>query len=986
MLLLKTRLLALLFFSLVLLSFPSIIHANAPNIGGRVVYSDTGAGIQGILVRWTDHSSENGGPDGVRYAITNAAGEYSFPGFQDMDRPHDQLESAEQVDTDYDGVNDTPLWKAGELNSGKARGFGCKQNPHNFYALKRPNMVGEFENNANVALDIEVSNSSDSIRLPDMKFVRSVPKCPNGIRTVSCDQVNKTITVAWDAPAGGADGYKLYFDKDPVGVEDSGDTLHPLESNLLQRTQAIAFDTRYILHIKTLKDDNVNGVVEKLASESCLAELRCNSTSTPPTPSGCPGGICPQPTPTPTPTAKLTGQICPVKPRPFYYDYTMTNIDTKGFPFLNSKLMIVFYLSPQTQPILTYLNNTDLIHNTVGFSKWQEQKRGKQQGDYFGFYVSEYGSLPIPTFTLNDSTPIASKTIGQLRNFLEINNLPTQFDFKANMKSRVGTYGELFNSHIPAGKINLAKTMDDYCDETITCDPTAPPACLVDLTITAPATITVVPSASNTITVTWNSPSATTGSSYDVILYDRDIYDTTEEAELAGLNGTAAPKTQIFFMGVTTTSQVFNLNNISGDNLMVAIRGEKSSACPSSYGSTTCNWAVEKEVHPSFEAKGNIYLSVDGACDAIPANIQTINGTITAKGGTVTEVATLNNSSAYTMDLPVEQQPYTLQLTVSDPQFTSANICDQDSLGRIPNVADDNSTNDFFVKAENTFANSWWQAFGGQVFAKNVINSELPNASPTDPWRLMGRLISSISETAGIPLTNLDHFGNQAHDYTDVAGWLREPPLQASLANIDLAMKPDYIYYKEKVGEISTNIPAVVDQTSDLSSPINKNNVDVYFSNTSITFAPDQMWNTPDGVDRLVLVDGNITFSSINLTSAGDDRVVYTTIGGTTTFVASGSIIIDGSVGNSNITSPTPNLSGVFIAQTIEVNGGAGEDKRFVGEGSYYGWASITLGREFDDITINEDTPSELFIFRPDFIINYPESLRDSNITWREVN
>ncbi|MBI2326323.1 hypothetical protein HYU91_02960, partial [Candidatus Collierbacteria bacterium] len=54
---------------------------------------------------------------------------------------------------------------------------------------------------------------------------------------------------------------------------------------------------------------------------------------------------------------------------------------------------------------------------------------------------------------------------------------------------------------------------------------------------------------------------------------------------------------------------------------------------------------------------------------------------------------------------------------------------------------------------------------------------------------------------------------------------------------------------------------------------------------------------------------------------------------------------------------------------------------QFVGNGSFVGWNSISLSR--DQGGANNTIPAEKFTFRPDLLINAPESMRMAKYIWR---
>ncbi len=131
----------------------------------------------------------------------------------------------------------------------------------------------------------------------------------------------------------------------------------------------------------------------------------------------------------------------------------------------------------------------------------------------------------------------------------------------------------------------------------------------------------------------------------------------------------------------------------------------------------------------------------------------------------------------------------------------------------------------------------------------------------------------------------------------------------------------------------------------------------IYYSSSDKTLQGS--WNLPAGRWVLVLVDGNIT--------------VPTDIS-----VPEGSFLGLVSSGDINFTDDVSQVEGVFIANN-SINTGA-SNSQFQGEG-FFAASQFVLSRDLEDD--NPTTPGELFVFRPDFLINsYKDA--DYNLWWLE--
>jgi len=138
----------------------------------------------------------------------------------------------------------------------------------------------------------------------------------------------------------------------------------------------------------------------------------------------------------------------------------------------------------------------------------------------------------------------------------------------------------------------------------------------------------------------------------------------------------------------------------------------------------------------------------------------------------------------------------------------------------------------------------------------------------------------------------------------------------------------------------------------------------IYYSGSDKTLQGS--WNVPAGRWILVLVDGNITIP-VDIS------------------VPEGSFLGIVSSGNISFTDAVSQVEGMFIANN-SINTGS-TDTQFQGEG-FFAASQFVLSRDLGDID-NPITPAELFIFRPDFLIN---SYKDADYSlwwfdfkWEEI-
>jgi hypothetical protein len=112
-------------------------------------------------------------------------------------------------------------------------------------------------------------------------------------------------------------------------------------------------------------------------------------------------------------------------------------------------------------------------------------------------------------------------------------------------------------------------------------------------------------------------------------------------------------------------------------------------------------------------------------------------------------------------------------------------------------------------------------------------------------------------------------------------------------------------------------------------------------------------------------------------------------------FIANGDITVTSNVGYSDIQTDASqaniaSVEGVFVADGVLTIGGQTgvTDRKFIGAGTFVGWGGVDLQRNFDDgdsPQLNNNAATEVFIFRPDLLINAPKAVKSAQMTWREV-
>jgi hypothetical protein len=199
--------------------------------------------------------------------------------------------------------------------------------------------------------------------------------------------------------------------------------------------------------------------------------------------------------------------------------------------------------------------------------------------------------------------------------------------------------------------------------------------------------------------------------------------------------------------------------------------------------------------------------------------------------------------------------------------------------------------------------------------------------------------------------------------------------------------RENYDYFFDKFGEQVQTLP-------NAGKPIVGNTLAVYRYSGDLTLNETNPWNLSNTEKIIVFISGDLT---IDDTSAGENRITSVAKGGDgfLMFIADGDITVTSSVGYADIyTNPAQtdiaNVEGVFVAdgELIIAGQGGSTDRKFIGAGTFVGWNGVDLQRNFDDgdsPELNDNAATEVFIFRPDFIVNAPKEVKSAQMTWREV-
>ena len=498
-------------------------------------------------------------------------------------------------------------------------------------------------------------------------------------------------------------------------------------------------------------------------------------------------------------------------------------------------------------------------------------------------------------------------------------------------------------------------------------------------------------SADGSATVTWDREA-----NQKADRYDYQIYKEGSSSPLCTLANFAVCGTK----NANNRSVTFYPNVNGGNRYTARVRGVNTDCGTTVTGSwQTVTFTLYGEVDAQF------HEDLDGSCSAINPVEPGMAGArasvnLTDAGG-YNQTRTVNaGQTSKTMSAPFD--PFGLYTLTLNPGNYAAGepwhcIC-PDGCNYSGVSAPDNPYR-FYVSQYDLSNTAWWQTLGGHVFAQQVwpqvaLSSQIPvdtctAAATCNPYMILTDQ-ADRTDSAGFALTgggvidSSNESGEQTSNVTDRA-------TQVYAMGNTLKVKENYQYFAD-LYHLGLN-PA--DHTSDFGTNINngadKPTIVRDYYHVPSNFKIKDPWTVGANESFVIFVEGNLIISDED----AYQNLIEVAEGGFLAFIVQGHINIDANVGNEgNLTSLTTNLEGIFIADghlsVGSVNEAGGGDERFVAAGTYVGWSGVVLDRDFSDGGMrkeeNNDKPTEVFIFRPDLVVNAPETMAKPRLIWQEVN
>lgn len=400
-------------------------------------------------------------------------------------------------------------------------------------------------------------------------------------------------------------------------------------------------------------------------------------------------------------------------------------------------------------------------------------------------------------------------------------------------------------------------------------------------------------------------------------------------------------------------------------------------------------------------------------------NLNIYSGPYTGRFSVINpNVYTISRSagSNYTVTLDLSNQTGLIEYICSCPAALDPNnpyVC------QYTGVSSPSENINFYLQVNNLSSTSWFQVFGGNLFARNGINSVIPynfcgidndcQAALNVPHPASTNLLSS-----GFPITNASNSSAvKSYDYSSAYhSYFHLPTRTINVNSYDVntdlnQLSYDYFYKlaENQIKEIGNGEdlePLLSDWTSAswwLADDINYIKV-----NGNVNIDEAQGFNLSGNQKLIVFVDGNLILDDSD-TNDSNRKITSVAQGSFLAFFVSGNIIITADVGyelnplspsTPTVSNANSNVEGVFVADNdliIQSKTAIGEvppDRKFIGAGTFVGWNNVLLNRTFDDNDfgpiLSNTQAIENFVYRPDLLTNWPVKLKASTSNWREVD
>lgn len=549
-------------------------------------------------------------------------------------------------------------------------------------------------------------------------------------------------------------------------------------------------------------------------------------------------------------------------------------------------------------------------------------------------------------------------------------------------------------------------------DRCPVCEPACTPACgqndgcgkrcssADDGNPTCPTLTSTTPRLNSTtgkVTISWNSVAKADQ-------YNVNVYPKGTKAGCPPVNPDAYCAT-----GQTSTSFSFFPNANYGNNYVARIQPINTSC-----GIDARSWCYRPfQVYARIRSK--FYEDFDGSCSAINLVVpgdtsrNRRKGKITVSNGRNFNLTERIESSVINIWAPYRSLG-NYSVTLDPGQYNDGTwkdwscVCPENCSYDGINAPD--GPLKFYVSRYDLTHGGWFQTLGGHIFAAQdwpslAINDPIPVSTceedPACKSVMIARDLDDNSKSAGFVITGGGLVDSSDEDGEQANYLIERPDNPARVLGSNLEkVTENYSFFANKLN-INNAAIEYEDNPNNASKPkgLNLENEQAYLINGDMTIK--KQWLVPAGETIVIFVDGNL-YVEDPTDSIG--RVIGVEEGGFLAFIVSGDISFGKRVGNDIVIGNpaaddlTPNVEGIFVADgSIDVENWeeiSGGDDKFIGAGIFVGWGGVNLNRDFSDASIrkaeNNIRPAELFIYRPDLVVNAPESMAEPRLLWQESN
>ncbi len=515
--------------------------------------------------------------------------------------------------------------------------------------------------------------------------------------------------------------------------------------------------------------------------------------------------------------------------------------------------------------------------------------------------------------------------------------------------------------------------------------------------------------------------------------YEVAIYPQTVNPGLTSGSFNCATNQYCTVVSASTLSQLYTPSATHGFRMRVSVRAVNN----------TCSlqptpWRTE-DFNLTGNITGNFVLDANNTCTGNAQGLvnpglqsgSTLNATNSVIGSLGNMSSGVSGQTYGLNNYPYAPSSWTrniiLTLGINNPNPADTLVCAPCNRGssltnctRSNNITSPGSTN-FYLQRYNLANDPWWQVTNGLFYAgtgfgtNSIPDTSLCTGSACTPY--FGINASGVSDvaTAGMPLTGASSVSSSSRWTQRQTNPTNFPERRGRNLNFGAAPVENYTVMSTRYDLSSlTKIPANTDhsqqtQLTNLGSQysINFTEADgkttrIFATEGDLTISPNasQRWQIPNNEKYIIFVDGSLTIrddDGVSGTTPDNERLIRVASGGFLAFIVRDNININQNVGHRITASNNPrtqaNIEGVYVANNIIIqsdNNSSTTDLKFIGAGSFVGWNSVSLNRDFDDSELgrafHNTSPTEVFIYRPDFLKNAPTSILQSDVVWQQTN